>query len=76
MLGQHKYCKTNSSNDNIAQNLILQNLFMQKIIQFVQKSVDLITVELFSAETNSVDTITCRPYYELILDLIMQKQMG
>ena len=76
MLGQYKYCRTNSSNDKIVQNLILQNLFSQNLIQFVPKSVDLNTVELFSAETNYVDTIICRPYYELILDLNMQKQMG
>ena len=76
MLGQHKYCRTNSSNDKILQNLILQNLFSQNLIQFVPKSVDLNTVELFSADINSVDTIICRPYYELILDLNMQKQMG
>ena len=76
MLGQHKYCRTNSSNDKIMQNLILQNLFLQNLFQFVPKSVDLTTVELFIVETTFVDTITCRPYYELILDLIMQKQMG
>ena len=76
MQGKHKYCRTNSSNDKIVQNLILQNLFSQNLIQFVPKSVDLNTVELFIAETNSVDTIICRPYYELILDLKMQKQMG
>ena len=76
MLGKHKYCRTNSSNDKIVQNLMLQNLFSQSLIQFVPKSVALNTVELFSVETISVDTITCRPYYELILDLIMQKQMG
>ena len=76
MQGKHKYCRTNSSNDKIVQNLILQNLFLQNLIQFVPKSVDLNTVELLSAETNSVDTISCRPYYELILDLIMQTQMG
>ena len=76
MLGQDKYCRTNSNHNKILQNLILQILFSQNVIQFVPRSVDLNTVELLSAETNSVDTITCRPYYELILDLIMQKQMG
>ena len=76
MQGKHKYCRTNSSDDKIVQNLILQNLFLQNLIQFVLKSVYLIIVELFGVETNSVDAITCRPYYELILDLIMQKQMG
>ena len=45
--------------------------YRKNLIQFVPKSVDLNTVELFIAETNSLDTIICRPYCELILDLNM-----
>ena len=33
--------------------------------------VDVNAVDLFSAETISVVTICCKPYYKLILDIIM-----